>query len=145
MELLNQYANVVVAALAVLVLLILVLWIWRLYSQRVRGRRGQRLGVSEFHELDQTRRLVLVRRDEVEHLLLIGGPADIVVESGIGIAGHPSIAPASEDAGEARRPVAMRPAPRAPVFAERKPPPLRPAERVEPPISGPHSRDGDQS
>jgi hypothetical protein len=37
--------------------------------------------------LDGRRRLLLVRRDDVEHLLLIGGPADLVVESGIGPGG----------------------------------------------------------
>jgi hypothetical protein len=33
--------------------------------------------------VDSHRRLVLVRRDDVEHLLLIGGPTDVVVERDI--------------------------------------------------------------
>jgi hypothetical protein len=33
--------------------------------------------------VDGRRRLVLVRRDNVEHLLMIGGPADLVVEPNI--------------------------------------------------------------
>jgi len=33
--------------------------------------------------VDARRRLVLIKRDNVEHLLMIGGPTDIVVESGI--------------------------------------------------------------
>jgi len=33
--------------------------------------------------VDGRRRLVLVRRDNVEHLLMIGGPTDIVVEPNI--------------------------------------------------------------
>nr|WP_236824042.1 flagellar biosynthetic protein FliO [Bartonella ancashensis] len=31
--------------------------------------------------VDRVRRLILVRRDDVEHLILIGGTTDIVVES----------------------------------------------------------------
>nr|WP_245317801.1 flagellar biosynthetic protein FliO [Ensifer sp. 1H6] len=33
--------------------------------------------------VDTRRRLVLVRRDDVEHLIMIGGPTDIVIESRI--------------------------------------------------------------
>jgi flagellar protein FliO/FliZ len=47
-------------------------------------KSGQkRLAVTAAIALDGRRRLVLVRRDDVEHLLLIGGPADLVVENGI--------------------------------------------------------------
>src|SRR5882757_345764 len=49
------------------------------------GARGRqpRLGVIDAASVDGRRRLVLVRRDNVEHLLLIGGPSDIVVEQNI--------------------------------------------------------------
>ena len=51
-------------------------------------KAGQkRLAVTAAIALDGRRRLLLVRRDDVEHLLLIGGPADLVVESGIGPGG----------------------------------------------------------
>ena len=33
--------------------------------------------------VDGRRRLVLIRRDNVEHLLMIGGPTDVVVEPNI--------------------------------------------------------------
>ncbi len=33
--------------------------------------------------VDGRRKLVLIRRDDVEHLLLIGGPTDVVVEQNI--------------------------------------------------------------
>lgn len=45
-----------------------------------RGRSGPRIAVLDSVAVDQRRKLVLVRRDEVEHLLLIGGNSDIVVE-----------------------------------------------------------------
>ncbi len=47
-----------------------------------RGRRQRRLSVVQMLPLDNRRRLVLVRRDGVEHLLLIGGTADLVIERG---------------------------------------------------------------
>lgn len=43
--------------------------------------RDQRLQIIESLPLDVRRRLVIVRRDDVEHLLLLGANQDIVVES----------------------------------------------------------------
>jgi hypothetical protein len=49
-----------------------------------RGRARQpRLGIVDVYDLDRQRQLVLLRRDNVEHLLLIGGPNDLVVETNI--------------------------------------------------------------
>ncbi len=77
--------TLVMAAIAAAIILAGII-IYKLLNGSVKGRRGSRLGISEYHEIDKTRRLVLVRRDEVEHLLLIGGGQDIVVESAIGAA-----------------------------------------------------------
>lgn len=46
-------------------------------------RPAPRLGVSEQVMVDSRRKLVLVRRDDVEHLILTGGPVDVVIETGI--------------------------------------------------------------
>lgn len=43
----------------------------------------KRLTISAALALDGRRRLLLVRRDGTEHLLLVGGPNDLVVESAI--------------------------------------------------------------
>ena len=44
-------------------------------------RAGERrLGIVEVLAVDGKRRLVLVRRDQTEHLLLIGGETDLVIE-----------------------------------------------------------------
>jgi flagellar protein FliO/FliZ len=48
-----------------------------------RPRAERRLEVVDHASLDGRRRLVLIRRDDVEHLLLTGGPVDLVVETGI--------------------------------------------------------------
>lgn len=46
-------------------------------------RTNKRLEVKEMLTLDPRRRLVLIRRDDVEHLLLLGHEASHVVESNI--------------------------------------------------------------
>jgi len=60
-----------------------------------RGRQP-RLAVIDYASVDNRRRLILVRRDNVEHLLMIGGPSDIVVETNIVRA-----VPAARDVGRA--------------------------------------------
>jgi hypothetical protein len=73
-----------------LLVLIGVLWLLRgrAPSPFVRGGRNRqpRLQVLDAAAVDARRRLVLVRRDGVEHLIMIGGPTDIVIESGISAA-----------------------------------------------------------
>jgi flagellar protein FliO/FliZ len=54
------------------------------------GRNRQpRLSVLDSAVVDAKRRLVLIRRDNSEHLLLIGGPTDVVVETNINRTGAP--------------------------------------------------------
>ena len=48
----------------------------------LRGR-DKRLGVVEAASVDGRRKLILLRRDNVEHLIMTGGPVDLVVETGI--------------------------------------------------------------
>ena len=136
MDFVNQNMQVIVTALAALVIVLILLAVWRAISPRMSGRRGQRLGISEYHELDKLRRLVLIRRDNVEHLIMIGGPQDLVVESGITTSAlATSYAPTSPPAIDAAPP-SLRPAPRPAVFGERKPPPLRSVEPGTPPARG---------
>jgi len=54
----------------------------RLGGAGARGRQP-RLAVIDHASVDARRRLILVRRDNVEHLIMIGGPTDVVVESTI--------------------------------------------------------------
>jgi len=59
-----------------------------------RGRQ-QRLAVIDTASVDGRRSLVLIRRDNVEHLLLIGGPTDVVIEPSIDPTGAAAMAPAA--------------------------------------------------
>lgn len=45
--------------------------------------KPKRVGVVESTSLDGRRRLLLIRRDNVEHLIMTGGPVDVVIETGI--------------------------------------------------------------
>ena len=68
-----------IAALAVLAIIYRFVFAHRL---RVPGGRTRqpRLGLVDAFSLDGQRQLVLVRRDNVEHLVMIGGPNDVLVE-----------------------------------------------------------------
>jgi hypothetical protein len=82
------YALYGLGALAVLV----VVWVLRFWIRRtpggvfLGGNRGKqpRLAVVDAAAVDSHRRIVLVRRDNVEHLVMIGGHNDLVIERNIG-------------------------------------------------------------
>jgi flagellar protein FliO/FliZ len=65
------------------------------------GQRGRsaRLGIVEIQSLDARRKLILVRRDDVEHLLLLGAGGETVVETNI--RSGASAAPAPVSVGQA--------------------------------------------
>lgn len=77
---------ILAAALVVLLALVLIGLAKRIFagSGGIGGRsRAPRLAVLDMAPVDPKRKLVLVRRDDVEHLILIGGQNDLVVEPGI--------------------------------------------------------------
>lgn len=85
-----NYAPAIVWTLAALALLVILLVIVKLIRSLTFGtyvaggkNRKTRLAVMDATAVDSHRRLVLVRRDDIEHLILIGGPTDVVVERDI--------------------------------------------------------------
>jgi flagellar protein FliO/FliZ len=95
------------AFIAVLALIGVAAWLVRRFATNRLGantNRGRmpRLAVIDAAAVDGRRRLVLVRRDNVEHLLMIGGPSDIVVEPNIvrAMPGRDQMAPRPTAAGE---------------------------------------------
>ncbi len=88
----DAYLRFALALVLVLGLIALIAWLVRRFglAQRLAPgsatpRRFRRLGVVEVCAVDGRRRLVLVKRDGVEHLLLLSGTGSaIVVERGIG-------------------------------------------------------------
>jgi len=86
---LDTYLRFVVVLVFVLGLVLALGWVLRrsgISGHAVTGK-GRRLGVVETAFLGPKHRLVLVRRDTVEHLVLIGPTYASVVENGI--AGSP--------------------------------------------------------
>ena len=69
---------------------------------RLVSRSGgqRRLSLVEFAAVDARRRLVLVRRDGVEHLLLLGPEHDLVIERGIATTPAPAATQTPSGAAE---------------------------------------------
>lgn len=158
----------IVAFIVVLALIGVAAWLVRRFATTRLGANTQRgrmprLAVIDAAAVDGRRRLVLVRRDNVEHLLMIGGPTDIVVEPNIvrAAAGRdqipqrpaepPRLAPmpdAGSWADEAPRPEVLDhpepqmpeppPRPARPSFADevRRPAPALTERRNEPALGG---------
>src|SRR6184192_641559 len=158
------------AFIAVLALIGVAAWLVRRFANNRLGANTQRgrmprLAVIDAAAVDGRRRLVLVRRDNVEHLLMIGGPTDIVVEPNIvraaagrdqlpqrpNAAEPPRLAPMPDTSGwadEAPRPELLDhpepqmpeppPRPARPSFADevRRPAPALAERRNEPPLAG---------
>lgn len=132
-----DYAQIVTYAIwsaAALVGLLLIWWLVRKLSHGTfisGGRSAQpRLAVLDAAPVDSHRRLVLVRRDDVEHLLLIGGNTDIVVEPGIRPFGSPT-RPAREAEPLQQRPATVEPQP-YPAQRPMQAAPPRPIASVQP-------------
>ena len=135
----------IIGAIAIVLLFIFIaIAIFRRIGGEVRGKRGSRLAVTEFRELDKLRHLVLVRRDNEEHLLLIGGPQDVVIETNIG---HDEEA-YGDEAGSLSRvpPPQQRAEPVVAATSEPKLPPPASQEQYEefndlpPPLKAPSRR-----
>ena len=97
---LNTLVLAVAAILFVIALGALVVWAFKTFVARPSAHgflrpRDKRLGVVETAPVDTRRKLLLVRRDDVEHLIIVGGPIDMVIETGI--KGRPHLEPPLED------------------------------------------------
>ncbi len=144
------YASAMMWTLGALALLLVVLVLIKIvrsltFGTFVAGGRNRkaRLAVMDAAAVDSQRRLVLVRRDDVEHLILIGGPTDVVVEQNIRLLAPARRAPAPEPVRAQPRPVpAPEPAPSPaarPVRATASPysPPPRRTEPQAPRVASP--------
>jgi flagellar protein FliO/FliZ len=143
--------KVLFAVVVVVVLLALAFWALRRFaSSRLRGAaargRQPRLAVIDSAAVDGRRRLLLIRRDNVEHLIMIGGPTDVVVEQNIlraataarevALARGAAAAGAAGAADTLPRPVPLGEAslwPLQPEPAQKVEPTLRAEPRAEPP------------
>jgi hypothetical protein len=113
----NSVLNAGLALAIVLLLIVFGLWVLKFFfsASNTLARRNKRLTIIDTIALDPRRHLFIVRRDNVEHLILTGGPTDVVVEAGIPTE-KPGVAVAPvRRAVPAAAPTADRPAPSQPV------------------------------
>ena len=84
---LTDYINFVVALAMVLALILGLAWVVKRFGLGGAMTRGlpagsaRRLAVLEVLTLDARRKMVLVKRDDRQHLLLLGANNDLVIES----------------------------------------------------------------
>ena len=126
-------AILAVGGIAALVALAIVYRLVFAHRLKVPGGRTRqpRLGLVDAFSLDGQRQLVLIRRDNIEHLVMIGGPNDVLVESQISRA----LAPGRE--------TSLAPGPAQPAPSERRraepavvppPAPVQPASAQTAPV-----------
>jgi len=137
----------VVVAFVAVVIIFRVVTHQRLRIPKAARTRQPRLGLVDAFSLDGQRQLVLVRRDNVEHLVMIGGPNDVLLESHIirSMAASPikerDVAPVAKAGPEAAPKAASGPA--APVASPAPTPKAvdtprpRVEKRNEPPAKAP--------
>jgi hypothetical protein len=131
--------RVIIAAVVVFALIGLTAWLVRRFGADRLGAHGlrnrqPRLAVIDAAAVDGRRRLVLIRRDNVEHLLMIGGPTDVVIEPNIVRANAPGREAAPPRDTTINRPAADAPPARAPQLDDAPSRPLQPepGPRVRP-------------
>src|ERR1700683_3707822 len=119
-------AGIVIVAIFALIIAYRALFVHRLRFSGGGKARHPRLGLVDALSLDGQRQLVIVRRDNVEHLLMIGGPNDIVVESQI-VRAQPQALPRDKE-------IAAQPAaPPAPAASKPAPAPVPAPAPAQPP------------
>ena len=128
-----NFAAAVLWTFAALLLLVIILVVIRLIRSMTFGtfvaggrNRKTRLAVMDAAAVDSHRRLVLVRRDDVEHLILIGGPTDVVVERDIRLGQLRRPAMTGDTGSETSAP--QRPKPPEPAPAPVRATPAQPAQ-----------------
>ena len=125
--------NSIALGVIVFVALLLLYMLYRLIRRPrlASGRRSKqaRLAVTDAALIDERRKLVLVRRDDIEHLVLIGGASDLVIESNIkrNLSARPLPTPASA-------PQPKEPSAPVPVTPVRIPPAAADPASVQTPI-----------
>ncbi len=80
-----EYLRFLLALAFIVGLIVIIAWAAKRYglAPRISGNSNGRLGVVAVQTVDTRRKLILIRRDDREHLILIGPTADTIVETGI--------------------------------------------------------------
>ena len=122
-----------IALLIVLALIGVTVWLVRRFranrpgGDAARGRQPRRLAVIDAARVDGSRSVVLIRRNNIEHLLMIGGATDVVIEANImrTTGARESARPPAPERGRLAAELSRLPSPEVPM-----PPPHSAASRV---------------
>jgi len=143
-EAIAPYATIAIALVIVFLLIAILFRIIKAFRSGSFGTmRHNRLGIVEAMQLEDKRRIVLIRRDNVEHLIMIGGENDLVIEQGIQRSvqqvrtATPSPQPAASTSQPATAAAQIRPDPRIQKTVTAQPV----VNRVNPVQSDPTSND----
>ncbi|EJF75863.1 flagellar biosynthetic protein FliO [Bartonella alsatica] len=82
----NIITSLVLFIIIITTIAVIIMFLRRLNTRGFktnRKKRPQRLTICDTIAIDRTRRLLLISRDDTEHLILIGGLTDVVIESDI--------------------------------------------------------------
>lgn len=92
----EDYIRFAAAFIFVLALMGLLGWIMRRFNNAQQGFSGKdkRLAIIEQKMIDPRHKMVLIRRDDKEHLVILSQNGNTVVEAGIDAPAMPDIAPA---------------------------------------------------
>ena len=134
-------ARFFIAFLVVLALIGLTAWVVRRFGANRLGGAGARgrqprLAVIDAASVDGRRRLVLIRRDNIEHLLMIGGPTDVVIEPNIVRAAGARETARTSLPGEPGLRAAPAPETAWPLQPANEPPPVAPPRTYRAPERG---------
>ena len=129
-----------IAFLIALALIGVTVWlVWQFRTNRLSGaaarrRQSRRLAVIDAARVDGSRSVVLIRRDNIEHLLMIGGAADVVIEANImrATGARESARPPAPEPARLAAELTRLPSPEVPM-----PPPHSAAARVSAPTPSP--------
>ena len=84
----NTVLNAVFALGIVVLLILFGLWAMKFFlqaSSNMSRGRNRRLTVVESVQIDARHKVIILRRDNVEHVIMTGGAQDVVLETGIAV------------------------------------------------------------
>lgn len=138
----NMWLTAVFALGAVILLILIGTWLLKLLTgagDRMARGRNRRLSLIDSLPIDGKRQLLIIRRDDIEHLILTGGPSDVVIERGISVPQPPARTVPPQQAARRTGPVvtqgmrpAAAPASQAAAATPTPKPAPAPAPHVEP-------------
>jgi flagellar protein FliO/FliZ len=81
-----MYLNSFLALIFVLGIILFLAWLVKkfdIYNNQNNNDSKNRISILQSIRIDPKRRIMLIKRDGIEHLIMVGGQTDIVIEKNI--------------------------------------------------------------